>query len=103
MFALFVNTIYFYIVLIVVIWGVSRSLMPDKLQDYWSSIVTMVLFYIVFVVAQEKMDQMFSSSTAWQSQYKDMLDIDTIDDLKVPECGESFMTLMLTITGKYLS
>ena len=44
---------------------------------------------------------MLSSSIAWQSQYKDISDV---DDLKVPESGEAFLTLMLTITGQsYLS
>ena len=42
------------------------------------------------------MDAMLSSGSAWHSQYKDITDA---DDNKVPECGESFMTLMLTITG----
>ena len=41
---------------------------------------------------------MLSSPTAWQSQYRG-LTVD-MDDMKVSECGESFMTLMLTITGK---
>ena len=48
------------------------------------------------VVAQEKLDALFSSPTVWHSQYKDLSDA---DDMKVPECGESFITLMLTITG----
>lgn len=50
-----------------------------------------------FTVAGEKMDNMLSSPTAWQSQYKN---IEDIDEMKVPECGESFITLMSTITGK---
>ena len=53
------------------------------------------LLYII-VVAQEKLDALFSSPTVWQSQYKDLADV---DDMKVPECGERFITLMLTITG----
>nr|XP_022318447.1 RAD50-interacting protein 1-like isoform X1 [Crassostrea virginica] len=48
--------------------------------------------------AIEKMDALLSSSTAWESQYKNIADIDT---LKVPECGESFITLMSTITDRY--
>ncbi|KAL3877501.1 hypothetical protein ACJMK2_035200 [Sinanodonta woodiana] len=48
--------------------------------------------------ALEKLDFMMSSSTAWKSQYKDIADV---DEMKVPECGESFMTLMLTITDRY--
>ena len=39
---------------------------------------------------------MFSAPSAWLSQYKDITDV---DELKVPECGESFVTLMSTITG----
>ncbi|XP_060066589.1 RAD50-interacting protein 1-like [Ylistrum balloti] len=48
--------------------------------------------------AGAKMDIMLSSPSAWQSQYKDIADV---DELKVPECGESFITLMLTITDRY--
>lgn len=48
--------------------------------------------------AIEKMDALLSSPTAWESQYKNIADIDT---LKVPECGESFITLMSTITDRY--
>ena len=55
----------------------------------------------MILVAVEKVDAMLSSSIAWQSQYKDISDV---DDLKVPESGEAFLTLMLTITGQsYLS
>ncbi|XP_060571734.1 RAD50-interacting protein 1-like [Ruditapes philippinarum] len=48
--------------------------------------------------AIEKLDGMMSSPTAWDSQYRHIADV---DELKVPECGESFMTLMLTITDRY--
>ncbi|XP_074647667.1 RAD50-interacting protein 1-like [Tubulanus polymorphus] len=48
--------------------------------------------------ALEKMDAMLESQTAWESQYRD---VGEVDDMKVPECGESFMTLMLTITDRY--
>ncbi|XP_041364407.1 RAD50-interacting protein 1-like [Gigantopelta aegis] len=48
--------------------------------------------------ALEKIDAMLSSPTAWLSQYKDIVDV---DELKVPECGESFMTLLTTITERY--
>lgn len=48
--------------------------------------------------AIEKLDGMMSSVTAWDSQYRHIADV---DELKVPECGESFMTLMLTITDRY--
>ena len=50
-----------------------------------------------FSVAMEKMDSMLSDTNAWQSQYNEMGK--DIDDLKVPQCGESFITLVLTMTG----
>lgn len=49
-------------------------------------------------VALEKMDAMLSSDTRWQCQYEKIADL---DEMKVSECGESFMTLMMTITGPY--
>lgn len=58
------------------------------------------LVHVCIVVAIEKMDALLSSPTAWESQYKNIADIDT---LKVPECGESFITLMSTITGQWPS
>ncbi|KAK2176865.1 hypothetical protein NP493_625g01069 [Ridgeia piscesae] len=48
--------------------------------------------------AQEKMDAILSSPSAWRSQYSDMADF---DGNKVPECAESFTTLLLTITERY--
>ncbi|XP_063961152.1 RAD50-interacting protein 1-like isoform X1 [Lytechinus pictus] len=48
--------------------------------------------------AGQKLDTLFSSSSAWQSQYKDMMEA---DESKVPECVESFMTLLLVITERY--
>lgn len=46
------------------------------------------------------MDVLLASKTAWISQYKD---VTNIDDAKVPECVENFMTLILVITGKTMS
>lgn len=43
---------------------------------------------------------MLSSEAAWTSQYKDIADV---DEMKVPDCAETFMTLLLVITGKYKS
>lgn len=54
-------------------------------------------FLLCIAGALQKMDSMLSSPTAWNSQYKDITDV---DDLKVSECGESFMMLLLTITGQ---
>nr|XP_019600937.1 PREDICTED: RAD50-interacting protein 1 isoform X1 [Rhinolophus sinicus] len=48
--------------------------------------------------ALQKMDSMLSSEAAWISQYKDITDV---DDMKVPDCAETFMTLLLVITDRY--
>eukprot|EP00057_Strongylocentrotus_purpuratus_P024042 XP_011678516.1 PREDICTED: RAD50-interacting protein 1 isoform X1 [Strongylocentrotus purpuratus] len=48
--------------------------------------------------AGQKLDTLFSSPSAWQSQYKGMMEA---DESKVPECVESFMTLLLVITERY--
>jgi len=48
-------------------------------------------------VAVEKMDAMLSTEGAWSSQYKDISDM---DELKAPDCAETFMTLLQVITGK---
>lgn len=39
---------------------------------------------------------MLSAEGAWSSQYKDISDV---DELKAPDCAETFMTLLLVITG----
>ncbi|XP_038064366.1 RAD50-interacting protein 1-like isoform X2 [Patiria miniata] len=48
--------------------------------------------------AVEKIDSLLAAQTAWFPQYRDL---EETDDLKVPECVESFMTLMLVITERY--
>lgn len=48
--------------------------------------------------ALQKMDSMLSSEAAWTSQYKDITDV---DEMKVPDCAETFMTLLLVITDRY--
>lgn len=48
-------------------------------------------------MAVEKMDAMLSAEGAWSSQYKDISDM---DELKAPDCAETFMTLLQVITGK---
>ncbi|KAG9490011.1 hypothetical protein GDO78_005755 [Eleutherodactylus coqui] len=49
-------------------------------------------------LALEKMDSMLSSEAAWSSQYKDISDV---DEMKFPDCAETFMTLLLVITDRY--
>lgn len=51
----------------------------------------------VCTVAVEKMDAMLSAEGAWSSQYKDISDM---DELKAPDCAETFMTLLQVITGQ---
>ncbi|XP_078275796.1 RAD50-interacting protein 1 isoform X5 [Rhinoraja longicauda] len=48
--------------------------------------------------ALEKMDSVLSSEAAWTSQYKDIMDV---DEMKAPDCAETFMTLLLVITDRY--
>lgn len=50
-------------------------------------------------VAVEKMDAILSAEDAWNSQYKDISDI---DELKAPHCAETFMTLLQVITGEVI-
>ncbi len=53
-------------------------------------------FVCCSLVAVEKVDAMLSAEGAWSSQYKDITDM---DELKSPDCAETFMTLLLVITG----
>lgn len=56
----------------------------------------MCVFVCWYIVALEKVDAMLSAEGAWSSQYKDIIDM---DELKAPDCAETFMTLLLVITG----
>uniref|UniRef100_A0A673I7J6 RAD50-interacting protein 1 n=1 Tax=Sinocyclocheilus rhinocerous TaxID=307959 RepID=A0A673I7J6_9TELE len=51
-------------------------------------------------MAVEKVDTMLTAEGAWSSQYKDITDM---DELKAPDCAETFMTLLLVITERYRS
>ncbi|XP_033119511.1 RAD50-interacting protein 1-like [Anneissia japonica] len=48
--------------------------------------------------ALEKIDNLLSDNGAWSCQYRDISDV---DDLKVPQCAESFVTLLSVITDRY--
>lgn len=52
--------------------------------------------FILLAVALEKVDAMLSAEGAWTSQYREISDM---DELKAPDCAETFMTLLLVITG----
>jgi len=45
--------------------------------------------------ATEKMDAILSSNTAWERLNPD------IDDMKVTECADAFLTLLTTISDRY--
>ncbi|XP_053718751.1 RAD50-interacting protein 1 [Synchiropus splendidus] len=49
-------------------------------------------------MAVEKVDAMLAAEGAWNCQYKDMRDM---DELKAPDCAETFMTLLQVITDRY--
>ncbi|CAL8242344.1 unnamed protein product [Merluccius merluccius] len=51
-------------------------------------------------MALEKVDAMLSAEGAWSCQYRDISDV---DELKAPDCAETFMTLLLVITDRYRS
>ncbi|GFO00969.1 rad50-interacting protein 1-like [Plakobranchus ocellatus] len=48
--------------------------------------------------AMQKIEQMLHSPSCWESQYKDISDL---DEVRVPECAEGFMMLLQTITDRY--
>ncbi|XP_068082045.1 RAD50-interacting protein 1 isoform X2 [Anabrus simplex] len=67
------------------------------------SILTQAQVFIKWInmekkYATEKMDAMLSSETAWLP-----LGTPELDELRVTECGESFLSLLLTITERYSS
>nr|XP_039274264.1 RAD50-interacting protein 1-like [Styela clava] len=60
--------------------------------------------------ALDRLDNMLSSAKAWESQYGEqaqydedlmMMQDNNLDDVMVPECAESFITMLLTITDRY--
>ena len=46
--------------------------------------------------AVSNMESVLSSSSAWSAKYKD---VGSVDDTRIPECAEGFMTLLSVITG----
>ncbi|XP_028306754.1 RAD50-interacting protein 1-like isoform X1 [Gouania willdenowi] len=70
--------------------GLIHLLLDDSVLQKWLSVEKKM--------AVEKMDSMLSSENAWSSQYKDVSDL---DELKAPDCAETFMTLLQVITERY--
>ncbi|KAJ8262346.1 hypothetical protein GJAV_G00165400 [Gymnothorax javanicus] len=72
--------------------GALHILLEESVFQKWLSVERKM--------AVEKVDAMLSAEGAWSSQYKDISDM---DELKAPECAETFMTLLLVITDRYRS
>ncbi|KAA0721042.1 RAD50-interacting protein 1 RAD50 interactor 1 [Triplophysa tibetana] len=72
--------------------GVLKILLEESVFQKWLSVERKM--------ALEKVDAMLSAEGAWSSQYKDITDM---DELKAPDCAETFMTLLLVITERYRS
>jgi len=52
--------------------------------------------YLYCLDATEKMDAILNSNTAWER-----LTSSDIDDMKVTECADAFLTLLTTISDRY--
>ncbi|XP_058273582.1 RAD50-interacting protein 1 [Hemibagrus wyckioides] len=72
--------------------GALHILLEENVFQKWLSVERKM--------ALEKVDAMLSAEGAWSSQYKDISDM---DELKAPDCAETFMTLLLVITDRYRS
>ncbi|RVE56273.1 hypothetical protein OJAV_G00219690 [Oryzias javanicus] len=70
--------------------GLLHILLEDGVLQKWLAVEKKM--------AVEKMDAMLSTDGAWSSQYKDISDM---DELKAPDCAETFMTLLQVITERY--
>ncbi|KAJ0069963.1 hypothetical protein NL108_017664 [Boleophthalmus pectinirostris] len=70
--------------------GLLHLLLEENLLQKWLSMEKKM--------ALEKVDSMLASEGAWSSQYKDISDV---DELKAPDCAETFMTLLQVITDRY--
>uniref|UniRef100_A0A671WJH8 RAD50-interacting protein 1 n=1 Tax=Sparus aurata TaxID=8175 RepID=A0A671WJH8_SPAAU len=70
--------------------GLLHLLLEDAILQKWLTVEKKM--------AVEKMDSMLSAEGAWSSQYKDISDM---DELKAPDCAETFMTLLQVITERY--
>ncbi|XP_023648931.2 RAD50-interacting protein 1 [Paramormyrops kingsleyae] len=76
------------------------SILPGALPILLEESVFQKWLSVERKMALEKVDAMLSAEGAWCSQYKDITDM---DELKAPDCAETFMTLLLVITDRYRS
>ncbi|XP_077565756.1 RAD50-interacting protein 1 [Stigmatopora nigra] len=72
--------------------GLLHLLLDDAVLQKWLTVERKT--------AVEKVDAILSAEGAWSSQYKDIRDV---DELKSPDCAETFMTLLHVITERYRS
>uniref|UniRef100_A0A668ABI2 RAD50-interacting protein 1 n=1 Tax=Myripristis murdjan TaxID=586833 RepID=A0A668ABI2_9TELE len=72
--------------------GLLHLLVEDATLQKWLTVEKKM--------AVEKVDAILSAEGAWSSQYRDISDV---DELKAPDCAETFMTLLLVITERYRS
>ncbi|XP_026857994.1 RAD50-interacting protein 1 [Electrophorus electricus] len=72
--------------------GALHILLEEAVFQKWLSVERKM--------ALEKVDAMLSTEGAWSCQYRDITDV---DELKAPDCAETFMTLLLVITERYRS
>ncbi|KAM9845737.1 RAD50-interacting protein 1 isoform 2-T2 [Aulostomus maculatus] len=70
--------------------GLLHLLLDDAILQKW--------LIVEKKMAVEKVDAMLVAEGAWSSQYKDIRDM---DELKAPDCAETFMTLLQVITDRY--
>ncbi|KAL2102119.1 hypothetical protein ACEWY4_001287 [Coilia grayii] len=76
------------------------SILPGALHILLEEAVFQKWLSVEKKMALEKVDAMLSAEGAWTSQYRDITDM---DELKAPDCAETFMTLLLVITDRYRS
>ncbi|KAG9329776.1 hypothetical protein JZ751_029640 [Albula glossodonta] len=76
------------------------SMLPGALHILLEEAVFQKWLSVERKMAVEKVDAMLSAEGAWSSQYRDISDM---DELKAPDCAETFMTLLLVITDRYRS
>ncbi|KAJ8382797.1 hypothetical protein SKAU_G00035750 [Synaphobranchus kaupii] len=74
------------------------SMLPGALHILLEETVFQKWLTVERKMAVEKVDTMLSAEGAWSSQYRDISDM---DELKAPDCAETFMTLLLVITDRY--
>lgn len=78
-----------------------EGLLYPESQPATVSVLTQAQIFVKWVnmekkYATEKMDAILNSDTAWER----LIGSD-IDDMKVTECAEAFLTLLMTITDRY--